>query len=91
MKAPDVDYAIFDDLRGGIKFFPAYKEWLGCQEHVTVKCMYKEPALLKWGKPSIWLANSDPRDEMNGVECEWMDGNVTFIEINSVIYEGEEK
>ena len=63
MKAADVEYAIFDDLRGGIKFFPAYKEWLGCQSHVTVKCLYKEPKLVKWGKPSIWLANTDPREK----------------------------
>lgn len=86
MKAATVEYAIFDDIRGGIKYFPAYKEWLGCQASVTVKCLYKEPTLYKWGKPSIWLANSDPRDEMNGVECEWMDGNVDFIEVTAPLF-----
>lgn len=86
MKAAEVEYAIFDDLRGGIKFFPAYKEWLGCQSHVTVKCLYKEPKLVKWGKPSIWLANTDPREEMNGAECDWLNGNVDFIEINDKLF-----
>lgn len=86
MKAAEVDYAIFDDIRGGIKFFPSFKEWLGCQSHVTVKCLYKEPKLLKWGKPSIWLANSDPRDEMNGTDCDWLDANVDFIEINNKLF-----
>jgi len=86
MKATSAEYAVFDDLRGGIKFFPAYKEWLGCQEYVTVKCLYKEPALVKWGKPSIWLSNTDPRDEMNGPDVEWLEGNVDFIELNTKIF-----
>ena len=25
MKAPDVEYAVFDDIRGGMKFFPSFK------------------------------------------------------------------
>lgn len=86
MKAPNADYAVFDDIRGGIKFFHSFKEWLGCQMWITVKRLYREPTLIKWGKPSIWLANSDPRDELNGTECDWMNGNVDFIEIDSAIY-----
>lgn len=86
MKAPSAEYAVFDDLRGGIKFFPAYKEWLGCQEYVTVKCLYKEPTLVKWGKPSIWLSNTDPRDEMNGPDVEWLEGNVDFVELNTKLF-----
>lgn len=86
MKATVAEYAVFDDIRGGIKFFHAFKEWLGCQMWITVKCLYKEPQLVKWGKPSIWLANSDPRDELNGTECEWMEGNVDFIRIDDPIF-----
>ena len=40
MKAPTAEYAVFDDMRGGIKFFPAYKEWFGAQEYVTIKQQY---------------------------------------------------
>lgn len=86
MKAPYVEYAVFDDWRGGIKFFPSYKEWLGCQAWVSVKCLYKEPKLTKWGKPSIWLTNTDPRNEMMQADIAWLEGNVTFIEINSPIF-----
>lgn len=86
MRAAEAEYAIFDDIRGGIKFFHAYKEWLGCQAYVTVKCLYKEPTLLQWGKPSIWLSNTDPRDEMSGAECEWMEGNVDFIHVDTPIF-----
>lgn len=86
MKASEVDYAIFDDMRGGIKFFPSYKEWMGCQEYVTVKELYREPKLVKWGKPSIWLANTDPRCEMLQADIDWMDKNVCFIEIKEAIF-----
>lgn len=86
MKGPLVDYAVFDDIRGGIKFFPSFKEWLGCQAYVTVKCLYREPKLIKWGKPSIWLANTDPRDEMAQADIDWMNMNCTFISIDSPIF-----
>ena len=40
----DVDYAVFDDIRGN-QVFPSFKEWLGAQAWVTVKCLYREPKL----------------------------------------------
>lgn len=86
MKAGSAEYAVFDDIRGGIKFFPSFKEWLGCQGYVTVKELYREPKLVKWGKPSIWLANTDPREVMDGAEVDWMNKNCTFIEIDSPIF-----
>jgi hypothetical protein len=86
LKAPDVDYAVFDDIRGGIKFFPSFKEWLGCQEYVTVKQLYREPKLVKWGKVSIWLANKDPRHEMDVEDVHWLEANCKFVEINSPIF-----
>nr|QCQ85240.1 replication-associated protein [Finch associated genomovirus 5] len=86
MKAPNVDYAIFDDIRGGMKFFPSFKEWLGAQAWVTVKRLYKEPALTKWGKPSIWLGNSDPRVDMSHEDVQWMEDNCTFIECDEAIF-----
>ncbi|AJC52529.1 replication-associated protein [bromus associated gemycircularvirus 1] len=86
MKATEADYAVFDDIRGGIKFFPSFKEWLGCQAYVTVKCLYREPSLVKWGKPSIWLSNTDPRDEMLNADIEWMNKNCIFVEVNSAIF-----
>lgn len=86
MKAPDVDYAVFDDIRGGMKFFPSFKEWLGAQLWVSVKRLYKEPRLVKWGKPSIWLGNSDPRADMGHEDVQWMEDNCTFIECDETIF-----
>lgn len=86
MKTEEVEYAVFDDVRGGIKFFPSYKEWLGCQEYVTVKRLYKEPKLMKWNKPTIWLSNTDPRNEVLQSEAQWMEKNCIFVEVNDPIF-----
>nr|QTE03667.2 MAG: replication-associated protein [Gemycircularvirus] len=93
-EAPDAEYAIFDDLRGGIQFFHMWKDWLGCQREFMVKEMYKDPRVLKWGKPSIWLSNKDPREEMRCAkpgqfdesDIAWLEANCIFVEINSPIF-----
>ncbi|AXL65871.1 replication-associated protein [Spider associated circular virus 1] len=82
----DVKYAIFDDIRGGIKFFPAFKEWLGAQAFVTVKELYREPALMRWGKPSIWISNDDPRNYVEQSDRTWLEENCVFIEVTEAIF-----
>lgn len=82
----DVKYAIFDDIRGGIKFFPAFKEWLGAQAYVTIKELYREPALTRWGKPSVWISNDDPRLVMEAGDVTWMEANCIFIEVTRPIF-----
>lgn len=86
MKAPHVDYAIFDDIRGGIKFFPAFKEWLGAQQTVSVKRLYRDPKLVAWGRPSIWISNDDPRLAMDPSDAAWLEANACFIEVNYAIF-----
>nr|UBJ26231.1 replication-associated protein [Giant panda feces-associated gemycircularvirus] len=88
MKAPEADYAVFDDMRGGFKYWPSFKEWLGCQAYVTVKVLYREPALVKWNKPTIYVANSDPREEVGvtDVEIEWLNQNCHFIHVEESIF-----
>ena len=61
---PDAQYAVFDDMRGGITMFPSFKEWFGAQSVVTVKALYRDPVQIQWGKPCIWLANADPREQL---------------------------
>lgn len=82
----DVDYAVFDDLRGGFKFFPAFKEWLGCQQTVTVAIKYREPQLVTWGKPAIYISNSDPRDELGKDDHAWLEANCDFIYVDRPIF-----
>lgn len=80
----EADYAVFDDMRGGLKFFPAYKDWLGAQAYPTVKALYKEPRTIKWGKPSVWISNSDPR-EAEGADVDWLNANCFFCYVHSPI------
>nr|UBQ66268.1 Rep protein [finch CRESS-DNA virus] len=84
--ATDVKYAIFDDIRGGIKFFPAFKEWLGGQPWVSVKCLYRDPQLIKWGKPTIWISNDDPRHAMEPGDISWLEENAIFIYVDEPIF-----
>lgn len=86
MKVGEVEYAVFDDIRGGIKFFPAYKEWLGAQFQVTVKRLYREPKLMPWGKPSIWVSNTDPRYEMASADVDWLNKNCMFVHVADDIF-----
>lgn len=78
-----VDYAIFDDM-GGLKYLPAYKFWLGHQAQFYVTDKYKGKQLVYWGKPSIWLANSNPLDEfgLRAEDVEWLQANCTIIELS---------
>jgi len=82
---PEADYAVFDDMRGGIKFFPSWKEWLGGQQVVTVKKLYRDPMQLKWGKPSIWLSNVDPRADLEPEDVNWLEGNCLFVYLGESI------
>lgn len=86
MKAASVEYAVFDDIRGGIKFFPAFKEWLGAQMTVSVKQLYRDPCLVAWGKPSIWISNDDPRSSMEASDANWLEQNAVFIDVSRPIF-----
>lgn len=78
------EYAVFDDMRGGIDFFPSWKEWLGGQLVCTVKKLYRDPVQISWGKPSIWLSNVDPRTQLKSPEdVEWLEGNCTFVYVGA--------
>lgn len=91
----DVEYAVFDDMRGGIEFFHGWKDWLGAQQEFMVKALYHDPKLFRWGRPSIWCANRDPRDEMEsrlfkGIftqgDIDWMNANCIFVAVDSPIF-----
>lgn len=81
--------------------FPSFKEWFGAQALVTVKKMYRDPVQMKWGKPCIWLANSDPRDQLKAditdrtpkgrvdliyEDINWLEANCIFVELKEPIF-----
>jgi len=100
MITDDIKYAVFDDIRGGITFFHGWKAWLGCQAEFNNKALYRDPAPIKWGRPSIWCANKDPREEMcyyvmgerhfhkgyGQEDIDWLNANCIFVEITSPIF-----
>lgn len=80
----NVEYAVFDDLQGGLEFFHSYKFWLGCQKQFYATDKYKGKKLIYWGKPSIYIANEDPRLD-KGVDVNWLEVNCVFIYIDRPI------
>lgn len=82
-RASECDYAVFDDLQGGIKFFHGFKNWLGGQREFQIKGLYRDPEMITWGKPSIWCANTDPRQDLDHADNLWMEANCIFVEIET--------
>ena len=78
----NVDYAIFDDMQGGLKFFHSYKFWLGCQTQFYATDKYKGKKLIHWGRPSIYIANQNPLCD-EGVDHDWLIGNCEIIEVTT--------
>lgn len=80
-----VDYAVFDDINGGIEFFPSYKWWLGHQKEFYATDKYKGKKLIKWGRPAIWCSNDDPRGQ-KGADVDWLERNCIFVSIEVPLY-----
>ncbi|QCW23670.1 MAG: replication-associated protein [Genomoviridae sp.] len=85
-----VEYAVFDDISGGMKFFHHLKAWFGCQMDISIKRLYREPKLHRWGKPSVWVSNDDPRVGMDPGDCDWFEANAVFVEIKDKLFEKQE-
>lgn len=81
----DVAYAVFDDMQGGIEFFHAYKFWLGHQRQFYATDKYKRKKLITWGKPAIWLANTDPRED-RGADVGWLEANCIFVYVDTPLF-----
>ncbi|QCW23666.1 MAG: replication-associated protein [Genomoviridae sp.] len=81
-----VDYAVFDDISGGMEYFHHLKAWFGCQKDISIKRLYREPKLYSWGKPSVWVSNDDPRPTMKQGDADWFNANAVFVEIKSKLF-----
>ena len=81
----DVDYAVFDDMQGGLSFFHSYKFWLGCQMQFYATDKYRHKKLIRWGRPSIYISNTNPLADQ-GVDVDWLMGNCDIVCIDSAIF-----
>jgi len=87
-------YHVFDDV--DLRYFPAWKSWLGGMQWISNELKYRNVRLLKWGRPCIWCNNTDPRDVMrrsmalrNGEgdgnfsheDLLWLEANCIFIHV----------
>nr|UBJ26247.1 replication-associated protein [Giant panda feces-associated gemycircularvirus] len=84
------DYAVFDDINGGLAYFPSYKQWLGGQFDFTVNDKYKHKRTVRFGKPSIYICNEDPREVWykpgTRPDFAWMEENCVFVEATETIF-----
>lgn len=82
-----VQYAVFDDLNGGLKFFHGFKQWLGMQKEFYVTDKYRGKKKVTWGKPCIWISNTDPRDDLGDPQVSsWLEGNCVFVYVESPLF-----
>lgn len=82
----NIDYAIFDDIKGGLRYFMDYKSWLGHQNSFDVDAKYAGRATIEWGKPAIWLCNNkewslDGADEKATIDWDWIRERCTIVEL----------
>ena len=78
----DAEYAVFDDISGGFKFFPNYKRLAGLpSRNLPSPINTARKKRFKW-KPCIMLMNSNPADDMH-VDYEWLEGNCEIIFISA--------
>lgn len=82
----NVLYGVFDDINGGLEFFPSYKSWLGHQAEFTCTDKYRGKKRVIWGKPAIYLSNNDPRED-KGADRHWLEANCDFHYIGENLYE----
>lgn len=80
-----VDYAVFDDMMGGLEFWHSYKFWLGAQKQFYATDKYKGKKLIKWGRPCIYVSNNDPRED-KGADINWLEGNCVFHYVSEPLF-----
>ncbi|QIR82259.1 replication associated protein [Chicken genomovirus mg2_274u] len=80
-----VDYAVFDDIQGGFKYFPAYKSWLGQQAEFYCTDKFRKKKYIKWGRPCIWIMNEDPYTQE--VDIDWLEKNCLIVHIDRPLYQ----
>ena len=87
----ETDYIIFDECNPEA-LWDQYKFWIGAENKFNAidedLDKYMTKRTIKWGKPCIWLSNTDPR-ECNKWDRNWVNGNAVVINLNHCLWEPE--
>jgi len=80
------NYLVLDDFE---KYIPYWKQFIGAQQEFTLTDKYRRKTTIKWGKPTIILANpgNDPRDFFNRRDREWLEMNTVVVELETPLFE----
>lgn len=78
----NAQYAVFDDIQGGFKFFHSYKFWLGSQQQFFATDKYRGKRLIEWGRPSIYISNDNPLMDPD-CDTDWLEGNCIVVHIDT--------
>lgn len=91
-------YHVLDDV--DLRYFPAWKDWLGGMQWIPVRQMYRDVVNMQWGRPCIWCNNTDPRDvirrslnmhngegdgKFSGEDLDWLEANCVFVHVDEAI------
>jgi hypothetical protein len=82
---PGLEYAVFDDMAGGMRDFD-YKAWLGGQRHFNITDKYMKKKSVTWGQPCIYICNEDPYVTERNVDLAWLSANTLCVHIDSSMY-----
>lgn len=66
---------------------------MGGQFEFVVQDKYKGKRRIKWGKPTIFICNEDPRNEIGNeklgasrIDWNWLEDNCLFYELHEPIF-----
>lgn len=79
----NADYLVIDDIEW--QYIPCKKAIFGGQAEFIATDKYKKKRRIKWGKPTILLANpdQDPMAELSVSEKKFYEKNVIYIQLFS--------
>ena len=79
------EYAVFDDLHGGMEFFHSYKQWLGGQKEFTSTDKYRKTKHQVRKILSI-LQQHRPQRRERCRDRDWLEGNCKFVYVDKPIF-----
>lgn len=81
----NVDYVIFDDIEWDEPVLKGsgYKAWLGGQPDFTCTDKYAKKVTIDWGKPSIYLTNKNPFQDLHPRDVAWLEENCFIVDVGT--------